>query len=79
MIFTTVPFKSVSFSAASLSSDHLFSKSALLFDKISLPFLSSKTTKKTSISDPISGMLSNSDLSMIPSDLNPISTTTSLS
>ena len=79
IILTIVPFSKVSFSAASLNSDHLFSKSALLLDNINLPFLSSNTTKKTSISAPISGILSNSVLSIIPSDLNPISTTTSLS
>ena len=61
MILTMVPLSKVSFSAASLNSDHLFSKSALLFDKINLPFLSSKTTRKTSISEPISGIVSTYD------------------
>ena len=79
ILFVIFPVKTESLSYASLSSCHLFSKSARSLDKINLPFLSSNVIKNTSISLPKVGILLNSFLLITPSDLNPISTITSLS
>ena len=56
-------------------------KSALYFERVMFPSVSSNFSKKISIFDPISGksLLSNSERLINPSDLKPISTITSLS
>ena len=56
-------------------------KSALYFDNVIFPSVSSNFSRNISILVPISGksLLLNSDLLINPSDLKPISTITSLS